>query len=515
MTNRELREHQSAFRRKSRYIRSLTSDSFPEESSAEQERRISRLLRPAHYGEFFMYYFGSSSGFSLGDAPCSPFHKRAYRKLLSDRLLTQFRLWFRGSAKSIQTNVGNVFALKCLGETRFMLLVGMNRARACLLLSDLQVQLQYNERIIRDFGNQVLHGNWREGAFETRDGSYFMSLGIEQPFRGLRRGSHRLDLVVVDDVEDRKKARNQRLIQERSEKILGDIGGAFSKDRRRLVISNNYMVKGGIIDCLSRHYKSRSHVNISRVNLSNSKGVPTWPAYYSRADISRISSQYDSYTLQREFYNRPVEEGRVLREEWIRFVELPDDFTHGGAVGYWDLSYKREGDYKAFALLGQWKTVYVVLDIFCQKTDITTALNWHYTRARDREASGCFSLYYYDATASQEAIFSPVLRDSSRGQEAHIPLPHRNAAIDKHLRIEATLTHAFFNRKIVFDQSISENPDTVVAVEQLLAFEKGGKSHDDFPDALENAFRICVEKYGAGTSSFRPVIGFRDRRRNY
>ena len=93
-----------------------------------------------------------------------------------------------------------------------MLLVASSAWRAKLLLADLQAQLEANERIISDFGPQMQYGHWRDGAFETSDGCYFMGLGINQPFRGLRRYANRIDLAIVDDIEDRKRVSNPGLI---------------------------------------------------------------------------------------------------------------------------------------------------------------------------------------------------------------------------------------------------------------------------------------------------------------
>ena len=504
MTRGELKRYTARFQELTRRIRHITGAHLIEESAKERDRRVSWLLQPEHYGAFFSRYFGSEAGFGVGTAPCAPFHLSAYRDLVAQPFLTQFRLWFRGSAKSVQTNIGNAFGLKCLRQLRFMLLVGMNESRAKLLLSDIQAQLEANERIIQDFGPQVQYGSWRDGAFETRDGCYFMALGIDQPFRGLRRHGNRLDFVVIDDVEDRKKAKNQGLVRERCDKILGDIGGAFGKDRQRMVICNNFIVKNGVIDHLRSRLSGKVHVSFSEVNLTLPDGSPSWYGYHTAEDVARIQKKYDSHTLQREFYNCPVEEEVLFRRAGIHFVDVGKELPKG-LVGYWDLSYKKDGDYKAFVLIGRYSEKYAVLDLFCRQTELSQAMAWHYRRADVRQRCGWTPLYYYDATAAQEAVFGPLLSQAAQGSY-HIPLPHRNPSVDKHIRIEATLTHAFFHGQLVFDERLKENPDTESAIEQLLAFEKGGKAHDDFPDALENALRLCQQKYPLGRGGQRIIL---------
>ena len=138
MNKFELKQHRERFAQRSHIIRRATISSLLKESEDQQAERIRSLLRPARYADFFQYYFGVDSTLPISTARCATFHVEAYKKLLSRKHIVQFRLWFRGSAKSIQSNVGNPFALKCLDELKFMLLVGITEMRARLLLSDLQ-----------------------------------------------------------------------------------------------------------------------------------------------------------------------------------------------------------------------------------------------------------------------------------------------------------------------------------------------------------------------------------------
>lgn len=63
----------------------------------------------------------------------------------ADPFIVQMRKHYRGSAKSIHGDVGNVCHLKENDELFFGVLIGKNEGLAKILLSDLQSQLQYNE----------------------------------------------------------------------------------------------------------------------------------------------------------------------------------------------------------------------------------------------------------------------------------------------------------------------------------------------------------------------------------
>ena len=503
MTKREWHQRAQAFKERTQWIANISSKRLKKETAQEQERRIEALLRPGAYARFFDYYFRLNESCPLGDAPCARFHAEAYRSLLQKKIVTQFRLWFRGAAKSMQTNIGNAFALKCRKELRFMLLIGSNATRAKLLLADLQAQLEANERIIRDFGKQIQHGHWRDGIFETQDNCYFMALGIDQPFRGLRRYSNRVDFAVVDDIEDHRKVGNPALIERRVDKILGDLGASFQKNRQRLVIANNYTTHKGVVAGLLRRLKNKEHVRISRVNLTNEQGHSTWSSYYRAKDVAAIHNKYDSYTLQREYYNKPIEQGKVFKNEWIHFETSLGEKSHAQYLtGFWDLSYTKKGDYKAFALVGMTEKKLVVWEVFCQKCELSYALHWHFELAEKLAAEGCRAMFYYDGMASQEHVFGPLFKKEGyrRQRLQDVPLPYKKLLTDKHSRIEGTLSPLFFHQSIVFSKYLQETSDMEAGLEQLMAFERGGQAHDDFPDALSVAIQICMDKQQAHTS---------------
>ena len=278
MRSSELRTAEQWYGEQLRKIRYQTAASLSApETEAEQQERIIFLLRPENYAIFGTTIWVPLRMAILGRRPALPFMQRPIGRCKASLSLRSFASGSEARGKSLQTNVGNALALKQRGDLRFMLLVGINELRARLLLADLQAQLEANERLLRDFGQQVAYGHWKDGAFETTDGCYFMALGIDQPFRGLRRYANRIDFAVVDDCEDRKTALNPRLVEKRCDKISRDLVGAFLKEGQRLVICNNFIVRHGIVETLQERLKSTSSTHISKQNIVTAKGYPTWP----------------------------------------------------------------------------------------------------------------------------------------------------------------------------------------------------------------------------------------------
>jgi predicted phage terminase large subunit-like protein len=516
MTKTEFNAAIESYRTKSKYIRELTYNSIVQETAEQQEERIRFLLRPENYTKFFDYYFGVGVSEELADAPCADFHQSSYEKVFADPFIVQMRKWYRGSAKSIHTNVGNVCHLKENNDLYFGVLIGKNGDLAKILLSDLQLQLESNERYIKDFGSQVSYGDWADGQFETLDGRMFKALGINQPFRGLRRGANRVDFASVDDCEDRKQAKNRELVQDYSDKITGDLGKAFHLRRGRLIVPNNYIVKGGILDGIKEGFKHSKHFDESVINLSDKNGNPTWHQRLSRNDVKLIDAKTDYYTSQREDYNNPIEKGKLFKAEWLKYEKIPEDMIWDGAIAHWDLSYTRNGDFKACAILGFKNGKIYLLDAFCRQCDLPEAMEWHFSKLREYAKKGISILSYYDASVAQAAIFLPAwLAAAEREKYASVPLPNHTST-DKHLRIEATLTDVFFNKLIVINKDVKDTHDWEKAVEQILSFEKGTKAHDDFPDTLENAVRLGRTYFGYSENQYsgnKPYIGKKKKRR--
>ena len=252
-----------------------------------------------------------------------------------------------------------------------------------------------------------------------------------------------------------------------------------------------------MIDGLKKSYTGKL-AKVSTVNLTDKNGEPSWPERYDKKDIDRIHSSFDPFTLKREYYNTPILKGKIFNEEQF-VIANPKGIVYG-AVGHWDLSYVAHGDFKAFALGVVRNDKVFVEDIFCRQCDISEAIEWHFEQLIKWNALGVYPSITYDATASQGAVFLPLFQEIGKRKRVDtLPMPYRLAGMDKYSRIEATLTQAFFYKKIIFSKKISDTADWEQARHQLLAFEKGSHTHDDFPDALEVVVRQAQLYYFRGS----------------
>ncbi len=526
MTKREIEELDKRFKEKSDYIYRATLDSIIKESAEEQEKRIKWLLKPENYGACFNYYFGKETPIPMADCDCAWYHTAVYNDLYHNAFITVFNLIFRGGAKSTHANLGYPFALKQSDLAKFFLVVGANEQRAAMLLQDLQVQFESNNRIINDFGIQHSYGSWADGQFETTDRCTFMSLGIDQPFRGLRLNGVRLEYASIDDVEDKKKAMNKALTREYVGKITGDIQGAFSTRSERTIVNNNYFVKDGFIEGLAdkKGIKLKKidtkqttvvrekYASLYLVNLTDkyydqvtpetaNQWKPEWEARFSKLACLRKIEQYkdDKETLSGEFYNTPINVGKKIKEGMIKMVEPIPLSDYDLIAENWDLAYGSEACHKAKATGAVKDMQIVITDVFCRQTDISIAIKYHYDKAKEVLKQNPSFISYYDASVAQEAVYKPQWEQGARKYKCfHIPIPQKSS-VDKYIKIDTVLIGALTSGILVFSKSLEQNPDWDEAKKQMLNFEKGGNYPVDFPDTLADLL-IQLSEYIASWS---------------
>ena len=166
-------------------VQSFTDTSLMrKETPFEKEKRIRRLQ--SNYAAFCEYYFphflqlrDKTTGEVIRTIHNAPFHNQAALKVKTTPNLKAVFMWPRGHAKSthmdIFTPLWLMFQAKRL--INFMVVVGKSEDSAIRLLGDIQAELEYNQRIIADFGTQKNAGDWQEGEFKTKDGVKFLACG--------------------------------------------------------------------------------------------------------------------------------------------------------------------------------------------------------------------------------------------------------------------------------------------------------------------------------------------------
>ncbi len=481
------------------------------ETLQDKALRIKRVR--TDYAAFVDYYFphytvNPETGMRT---PCAPFHIKAASKILQNRNLRAVFKWHRGAAKSTHMDIFIPLWLKCQQNKQLnvMVLVGKSEDNANTLLSDIQAELQFNQRYIHDFGQQYNGGSWEEGEFVTKDGTAFFARGRGQSPRGLRYRSHRPDYIVIDDLDDDELCESPARVTRLTNWVKEALFGALDGGRGRFIMVGNLISKNSVLANIA----ATNGVHVSQVNVWDKNGNVSWAAKWTPEEVRAIE-QFQGYrSFQKEYMNNPITEGAVFRNDWIKWGKMPDLKKFDELVLYIDPSFKgtTKNDYKAAKLWGKAGSQLWHIKAFVRQCSVAEMVRWLYDLYEWSQSQGIAIKWYMEANFMQDTILDEFRREGDlRGYQLPISADKRKKP-DKFQRIEA-ISPLWERGFVTYNETEKDDPDMQAGIEQTLAFERGMRGHDDAPDADEGA--IWYLQRDTRISSFTPSFGRRNSAKN-
>ena len=513
----ELKQMQLEWQEHCRQIQSITDTrSLVRETAVQKEQRIRRLQKD--YAAFCEYYFphflqlrDKVTGEVIRIVHNAPFHNAAALKVKNTPNLKAVFKWPRGHAKSthmdIFTPLWLMFQPKRL--INFMVVVGKSEDSANRLLGDIQAELQYNKRIIADFGKQMSMGDWTEGEFTTKDGVHFLACGRGQSPRGLRKRESRPDYIVIDDLDDDELCRNPRRVREMTDWVKEALFGALDVGRGRFIMVGNLISKTSVLADICK----TKGVHVSEVKAVDNEGNPTWREKWTKEE-ARTYAEFVGYRAwEKEMMHNPIIEGTVFKQEWIKYAKHPAWRDFDELVLYIDPSWKskKTNDTKAAKLWGKYKSQLWHLRAFVRKASVAELVRWCYDLYEWSLEKNISIRFMMEASFMQDIILDDfTIEGTQRGYQLPITGDKRKKP-DKFQRVEAI--SPLWERGFVFyDVSQKDDPDMQAGIAQTLAFEKGMSGNDDAPDADEGA--IWQLQRTTRQESFQPQFSKRKTSKN-
>lgn len=489
------------------------------ETEAERYKRIKCLEED--YVRWFEYYFPN-----YAKKKCAWFHRKAANLLIKHKIIRLMCEWYRSAAKSVHIDMGiPLYIYLVQHDLHFMLLVGETDPKAKKLLSGIQAQLQFNRRLISDYGEKFKYGDWANGDFTTKDGVKFMALGFGGNPRGAREEAQRPDYIVVDDVDNKKHVNNDRLMIDGVDYIFEEIMGCFDNEddpTERFVYGNNNFHKNSITNRLKQLFQTASVeakqncdediykiISVPAVkDLSTFE--PNWPEKTS-AEFWRkkYNSSPSKRSFMREFMNVHISDGAIFKIEDIIYGETERLDRYDGLIFYGDLSYKDQGDYKGLFLIGKIGRKYHIIHSYLRRGSRARCAEWLYDLYEDRKLAKYNIKYYIEGLfAMDEFVNDFDLEGDKRGY--HIPVvADKRGKANKFDRVES-LSGYFERHDIIFNEKEKGIPDQIQLIDQFLAFEKGSQANDDGPDACHGGISelnkiTFVAKFPVRTTSRQDI----------
>lgn len=466
----------------------------PFESTGDKRKRILYLL--SNYEAFCMYYFPEYCF-----APMASFHKNIQDDIYGCPNNIFLEQWSRGFAKSTHFGLFLPLFIKFNGRLNGMMVGSYNETMAGEKLADVQANLQYNARIINDFGEQFSYGNWEDGNFKTRDDVGFYAFGKGQSPRGTRFKWKRPNYGLVDDLNDARQLKNKAIALEDKNWVLEELKPALWTREWWLAIAQNKFNDNAVTALLEddEEVKTLTH----RVNITNENGKSNWPENpdFSETAIQSLKETEGSGYI-RERMNTPFVEGSTFKAEWFKWI-VPLDLSKydGVLIHYLDPSYKTsdKSDFRAWVLIGKKGKRYDILKAWIRKA--SSKEMWQHAFDIDAWAGDrAMVKHSMEANFIQEEWHKKEMErvEDDNGRALRCKMDKRIKP-DKFERIE-TMQPLFQRGLIGFSIDEKDDVDMKLLRSQLLAIEKGSRINDDGPDALEGAIWMA-DKYSGRTGN--------------
>lgn len=474
------------------------------ETPAEKKKRVDKLEKNPE--AWFKYYFKIFYTSEPAD-----FHIRATKRILGNPEYYEVRSWSRELSKSGRTMM-EVLYLALTGKKTNILLVSSTYDNAERLLMPYKGLLEFNARIINDYGEQKSLGAWEAGEFTTKKGVAFRALGAGQSPRGTRKDAVRPDVILIDDIDTDEECRNADRIKQKIKWIMEALIPTRSISNPLLIIAcGNIIAK---YCCITEMGKKADTWEV--INIRDKYSKSTWPQKNSEAQIDRALSPLSHNSQQKEYYNNPIDEGAVFKE--ITYGKAPSPQSCEHVVVYADPSTsnrsagKSKASNKCVLIVGLKEFIYYTYWIRLDQTSNSTFVDWLFEAESFLEQNRVDpKKIYVENNSLQDPFYTQVIvpliyqRAKERNRN-HIPpiTPDSRKKPDKYDRIEGTLQPIDRMGNLIFSDKLKDSAHMERMAGQMLGVSPDAKVMDG-PDTLEGG--VWIIKYRAARRNTSYAFG--------
>lgn len=486
------------------FIEDMNRDAPVASNETEREKRKRIAALEADHEAWFRYYF---SKYYTSDP--ANFHKRSTKRVMENPEHIEARPWSRELSKSGRTMM-EALKLFLTGKKKSAFLVSATQDAADLLAKPYKLNLEKNQRIINDYGNQVKHGDWATSRFVSKKGFSMRAIGKGGNPRGSREEEVRPDLLIVDDYDTDESCRNPDRVEQDWEWLERAFYATRSISVPLLMIFNGNIIAKDC--CMVRAIKIADHAEI--VNIRDKNGKSTWPQKNTEAMIDRALKPLSYFAIQQEYYNNPITKGKVFQQ--LNYKKLPPLSQYKFLVAYTDPSYKsgKKNDYKATCLIGKWQDEYHVRKMYCDQTTTAQMLDWQYEIIKD--VNGKVPVYFVIEWPWIDDTLKLEIKKANERHKLTLPLmADPRDKPDKFYRIESKLEPLNRNEKLWFEERLKDSKHMTNTEDQFLALSPTSKAHDDAPDAVEGGAVFIDHKVSSDTSQIQTNAGRRTNNKRW
>jgi len=419
----------------------------------------------------------------------------------------------RGWAK---TTLGQIYGLWGLlfGKKQFMLVIGKSGDNAAEIVQTMVLELEENERLLQDFGDQ--HTQWWNVATGYRlrkTGAWLRGIGRGESVRGSKKGAARPDFILADDIEDEELVRNPQRVKRLLKWWVASVLPALSKNGTAVWLCTSLSQKSPSTLLLDPEYKlaeTEEPPDCRRLSFPalNPEGESTWPEMWSTERLFAKKAQIGSSAFNQEFLHLAEMVGGMFRGSWFqKFTNsnLQDDSIRQRlviAVGV-DPSVKAKetSDPKAIVAWGRdlETDLYYCLYAWIQRKTVTEFIKKLY-EIQDLLRPQIFLL---EAQGFANLLTIPIKNEGMR-RGVRLPIRLIEQSVAKETRVQQ-LEPMAENGQLWYQPGHSDQNELI---EEFEYFPSSGKP-DDGPDASQMAIEYLRLLRKSGSQSGYQAVGKR------
>jgi len=215
---------------------------------------------------------------------------------------------FRCSGKSTIISLSYVlWAILGKQQKKCVIIISKNQQQVKTLLTNIRYELESNHLLSRDLGPFKVNEQEKWGVLSIElplMNACIIAISRGQSIRGIKHGSHRPDLIVIDDIEDSKSVdlNERNFVYEWFQNEVLTIGDQNTK----------IMIVGNLVRADSFMMKIMNNIEDNKINgifkayplLDNHNRV-LWPERFpSPEDIKNLQKQFTEYVWNKDYLLR-------------------------------------------------------------------------------------------------------------------------------------------------------------------------------------------------------------------
>ncbi len=456
----------------------ITEEMFQvlDEMVKSRAMRISIVSQSFYW--FFLMYMSDAIRYSF-----APFQLELLRIAENTDIEFITCVAFRNSAKSTILNEAlTLWSILGKPQSKFVLIFARTQEQAKSYMKNIRRHLETNPVLRSDLGPFVEETDeWNRTSIVIKKYDAKITIAsVDQSVRGIRHGSHRPDLVILDDIEDLDAVQTHEARKKLFRWFTGEVL-PIGDTHTRIVLISNLLHQ----EAIAMQFKQKILEGYPGVYLEyplvDSEGNSMWPGKYpDKASIEKAKIKFaDDRAFSREMLLQIIpDEDQVIKPGWIQYYDEIPEVLRGQyeyiATGIDPAaSQNTKSDYTAMVsakLIGtkeKW-TMYILphpLNIKIDPADIPdTAI-----RLSNSLDNGRPTLIYVEIVGFQVMLAS-LLKNKGYPVEEYSP-----AGADKRSRL-ASISYLIKNGLVKFPRTGCED-----LIRQLVGF--GAEKNDDLSDA--------------------------------